>query len=41
MTAGHVYKDRLPVAPTQEAITALKAQGIYFEDAPEFTRAYT
>ena len=41
MTAGHVYKDRLPVAPTQEAITALKAQGIYFEDAPEFARAYT
>lgn len=41
MTAGFVYKDRLPTVPTSDAINALKAQGIHFEDAPEFTRNYT
>ena len=41
MTAGFVYKDRLPTAPTSDAVNALKAQGIHFEDAPEFTRNYT
>lgn len=41
MTAGFVYKDRLPTVPTSDAVNALKAQGIHFEDAPEFTRNYT
>lgn len=41
MTAGFVYKNRLPTVPTSDAVNALKAQGIHFEDAPEFTRNYT
>lgn len=41
MTAGFVYKDRLPTVPTSDAVNALKAQGIHFENAPEFSRDYT
>lgn len=41
MSSGYVYKNRLPVAPTDEAVAALKAQGIHFEEAPECTRSYT
>lgn len=36
--AGRILKNRLPVAPSEEALTALKASGIYFDDAAETVR---
>ena len=36
--AGRILQNRLPVEPTPEAITALTARGIYFDDEAETVR---
>ncbi len=36
--AGRILKNRLPVVPTEEALTALKASGIYFDNEAETVR---
>lgn len=33
IVAGHILNDMLPVAATEEQITAFGKQGLYFEDA--------
>jgi len=35
---GHLYGNRLPVAPATAAKTALQANGLYFEDAVGMVR---
>ena len=35
---GHLYGNRLPVAPAAAAITALQAKGLYFENAVGMVR---
>lgn len=40
MTAGYVYSDRLPAAPTAEAKAAMEKNGMHFEEYPEFERLY-
>ena len=35
---GHLYGNRLPVAPAAAAKTALQANGLYFEDAVGMVR---
>ncbi len=34
IVAGHLYSDKLPVAPASTAITALAGHGLYFETEP-------
>lgn len=34
IVAGHLFSDRLPVAPTADEVKALAAMGLYFEVAP-------
>lgn len=34
IVAGHLYSDKLPVAPASAAVTALAAKGLYFEEQP-------
>lgn len=34
IVAGHLYSDKLPVAPTSAQVTAFASQGLYFEVAP-------
>ena len=36
--AGRILQNRLPVEPAEEALTALKARGIYFDDEAETVR---
>lgn len=36
--AGRILKNRLPEEPVTAAITAMKANGIYFDEEPETTR---
>lgn len=38
MIRGTVWKNRLPVAPDDAAVTALEARGLYFDECPEQTR---
>lgn len=40
VTAGTVYKDRLPETVTEATITALSAKGFKFIDSPAVTRPY-
>lgn len=37
IVAGHLYSDRMPVAPSADEVTALAGKGLYFETAPETT----
>ena len=36
IVAGHLYSDRMPVAPTTE-VSAFAGQGLFFEQAPSTT----
>lgn len=36
IVAGHLYSDRMPVAPTTE-VSAFAGQGLFFEEAPSTT----
>lgn len=38
VVGGHLYGNRIPVAPTAAAKTALQANGLYFEDAVGMVR---
>lgn len=37
IVAGHLYSNQLPVAPESTAVTALAANGLYFETMPTTT----
>lgn len=37
IVAGHLFSDRMPVAPTSAQVTSFAAQGLYFEEAPTTT----
>ncbi len=40
MIAGRVLEDRLPIAPGEEAKTAMEKNGIHFDAAPDERRPY-
>ena len=37
IVAGHLFSDRMPVAPTSAQVTSFAAQGLYFEETPTTT----
>lgn len=40
LIAGRVYANRLPEAPDADAMAALEAKGLFFDECPDMTRGY-